>query len=138
MKTIWSMWTGTRCEVDEDRLVVAALADAADEVVAGVPHRAVVADQVAEEDDVDRLLVGEQHRGGVEVDLPRARAEQAAPRGRLPAETHAHRGQAASVVLLQTDGLTLGHVDRHALIPLSNCPLLPRSPRLIQNPTQGH
>ena len=126
-----------RAQVDEDRLVVAALADAADEVVAGVAHRAVVAHQVAEEDDVDRLLVGEQNGGGVEVDLPGTRAEQAAAGGRLPAETHADRGQAAAVVLLQTDGLTLGHVDGHALIPLSDFPCC-RGTAVAQNPTHGH
>jgi hypothetical protein len=125
------------CEVDEDRLVVAALADTADEVVTGVAHRAVVAHQVAEEDDVDRLLVREQDGGGVEVDLSRARAEQPTPGSRLPAETHANRSQAAAVVLLQTDGLTLGHVDGHALIPLSNVPCC-RVVAVVQNPTQGH
>ncbi len=66
-------------EVDEDGLVVAALAHAADEVVTGVAHGAVVAHQVAEEDDVDRLLVGEEDGGGVQVDLPGTGAEQATP-----------------------------------------------------------
>lgn len=66
-------------QVDEDGLVVAALAHATDEVVTGVPHRAVVADEVAEEHHVDGLLVREEHGGRVEVDLPGARAEQAAP-----------------------------------------------------------
>ncbi|BFO20574.1 hypothetical protein SHKM778_69620 [Streptomyces sp. KM77-8] len=65
-------------EVDEDGLVVAALADTADEVVTGVAYGAVVAHQVAEEDDVDRLLVGEQDGRGVKVDLTGTRAEQAA------------------------------------------------------------
>src|SRR5690606_39934596 len=103
-------------------LVVAALADPADEVVTGVAHGSVVAHEVTEEDDVDRLIVREQDGGGVQVDLPGARAEQAATGSRLPAETHAHRGQAAAVVLLQTDGLTLGHVAGHAPIPLSAVP----------------
>src|SRR5690606_27371868 len=123
-------------QVDEDGLVVAALADPADEVVTGVAHGSVVAHEVTEEDDVDRLLVREQDGGGVQVDLPGARAEQAATGSRLPAETHAHRGQAAAVVLLQTDGLTLGHVDGHALIPLSDVPCC-RESRGCREPYAG-
>ncbi|GAA3238708.1 hypothetical protein GCM10020256_59240 [Streptomyces thermocoprophilus] len=66
-------------KVDEDGLVVAALAGTADEVVTGVAHGAVVAHEVTEEDDVHGLLVREEHGGGVEVDLPGTGAEQAAP-----------------------------------------------------------
>lgn len=101
-------------QVDQDGLVVTALTRAADQVVAGVPDRAVVADQMLEEDHVDRLLVGEQHRGGVEVDLVGAPPEQAAARRRAPPQPHPDRGQRSAVGLLQADALPLGQIDRHA------------------------
>ena len=74
-----------------------------------MPHRAVVADQVLEEDDVYRLPGGEEHGRGVQVDFTASGElfKFFLTGRRLPAQAHPDGGQDTAVGLAQADLLSL-------------------------------
>ncbi|CAM5720675.1 hypothetical protein SGLAM104S_00527 [Streptomyces glaucescens] len=87
-------------------------------------HGAVVAHQVAEEDDVDRLLVrgrGRRRRPGRSPGC----ASRTGRRGSWPAspETHAHRVRLPPSFFCRLMAWHVGHVDGHALIPSRTSPV---------------